>query len=314
VIACGVQANSYDCLDELITAIKEPATAFIRAIYNTGGEFALRGYFSKEFFDKLGFPSAVVTGCPSIYQNGREFRIENRKVSEEEFKPVLNGEMSGVRRFMSDYQYSRYIDQERYFELIFRKQNWNDPAHISKLIRKYGYEAVLFAVQGRMVQFPDCIDWHNYLIEENFHFSYGSRIHGSIMPILSGIPAVIWAIDSRVQEMAEFLNIPNIKNQEDVKNLYELYLGTDYSAFNRSYRENFERFERFVVNCGITDRVNDNNIFWTQPNNNRKLHTARQPNVAQKLQSKEYMYKFDLLCYRVIRKAKRIVNVAINRK
>lgn len=314
VIACGVQAKSYDALDELITAIKEPATEFIKAIYKTGGEFALRGYFSKEFFDRLGFHTAVVTGCPSIYQNGRHFRIDKKIVSEDEFRPVLNGEMIGVRRFMEAYPQSRYIDQERYFDLLFRHRNWDDPKKLQKLIRKFGYDPVLYAAQGRVVQFPDSIDWHNYLLEGDFHFSYGSRIHGNIMPILSGIPAVVWAIDSRTREMAEFLNIPVVEDQSKVKNLYELYLETDFSAFNRAYPERFAAFERFVSQCGITDSLNDNNIFWSQNSSDRPLPAFEQPKVAQMLRRNAAMYKLDLLSYRLFRKSQRVIASQLKRK
>lgn len=53
VIACGVQAGSYDELESLCDSIREPATRFISTIYRTGGEFALRGYFTKEFLTDL---------------------------------------------------------------------------------------------------------------------------------------------------------------------------------------------------------------------------------------------------------------------
>lgn len=67
VIACRIQASGYDQLSEIVCALNGPASRFISRVYDTGGEFALRGSFTKEFFDKLGFPSAVVTGCPSLY-------------------------------------------------------------------------------------------------------------------------------------------------------------------------------------------------------------------------------------------------------
>ena len=76
VIACGVQASSYDELSELVESIGDISKRFIRSIYQTGGEFCLRGYFTKEFFDRLGFSSAVVTGCPSMYQYGRDFHLD----------------------------------------------------------------------------------------------------------------------------------------------------------------------------------------------------------------------------------------------
>ena len=49
VIACGAQADSFDQLEELVESVKEPASRFIRSIYETGGEFALRGFFTKDF-------------------------------------------------------------------------------------------------------------------------------------------------------------------------------------------------------------------------------------------------------------------------
>lgn len=80
VVVCGVQADNYDMLDDIIKSIGEESTRFIRAVYNTGGEFALRGYFTKEFFDRLGFKSAVVTGGPSLFQLGSNFRVDDKKV------------------------------------------------------------------------------------------------------------------------------------------------------------------------------------------------------------------------------------------
>lgn len=37
VIACGVQAKSYDEIDELVDSTKEPATEFMKSVYNTEG-------------------------------------------------------------------------------------------------------------------------------------------------------------------------------------------------------------------------------------------------------------------------------------
>lgn len=91
VVACGIQANSYDEIDELVSELKIPATKFINSVYNSGGQFALRGYFTEEFFHRLGFKNAVVTGCPSLYQMGRDLKISNEKVAKENFKASING-------------------------------------------------------------------------------------------------------------------------------------------------------------------------------------------------------------------------------
>ena len=81
VIACGAQARDYNGLNDLIREIGEISKKFIYAVYSTGGEFALRGEFTKEFFTKLGFDTAVVTGCPSMFQLGRNLRVRTETSS-----------------------------------------------------------------------------------------------------------------------------------------------------------------------------------------------------------------------------------------
>lgn len=306
VIACGAQAKSYDELNDLIAAIREPASAFIKAIYRTGGEFALRGYFTKEFFDRLGFSTAVVTGCPSMFQNGRHFSIEYQPVSEEEFRPVLNGEMGGVAKHLRKYPNSGYIDQERFFDLLYRPQRWDDPRHLASLVRKYGYDPVYYAAKGTIMQFPDCIDWHNYLIDMGFHFSFGSRIHGNIMPILSGIPSTVWAIDSRTQEMAEFFDIPYVTDIREVNDLYDLYLRADYAKFNRTYAKRFSAFEEFLKAHGIIESFHDDNIFWNQDSSDRTYPDFSHPDAAKSLEQYEYLFKLNWYSHRLVKKAQRV--------
>lgn len=54
---------------------------FISTIYKTGGQFALRGWFTAEFFKKLGFDNPAVVGCPSLYQLGRNLKITKKKLT-----------------------------------------------------------------------------------------------------------------------------------------------------------------------------------------------------------------------------------------
>ena len=142
VIACGVQAKSYDDLDTVCKAIRKPATDLIRAIYNSGGEFALRGYFSKEFFDRLGFPSAVVTGCPSLYQIGRNINIsipsDDNSVQSCDFAPVLNGNLKEAIYYLEKYPNSVFLDQHSYYGLLYRKDS--DAAYNVGMIKSLNKE------------------------------------------------------------------------------------------------------------------------------------------------------------------------------
>ena len=267
VISCGAQAPSFDGLKELIESVKQPASEFIKTIYATGGEFALRGFFTKEFFSQLGFNSAVVTGCPSMYQFGSQLKIE-KKPSADLIRPVYNGNLDILGKELLQSRDAVYLDQDQYYGLIFALNAPEDPMNADKyikyLVKEYGFDIVKLAMERRAVLFLDISVWMHYLTEKGFNFSYGTRIHGNIVSILSGIPALICACDSRTREMAEFFSIPMIEPAGANKTLEELYNLTDYNKFNSRFQSNYQRFEEFLIKCGLVKRIGVNNIFHTE--------------------------------------------------
>ncbi|MGN0316884.1 MAG: polysaccharide pyruvyl transferase family protein [Lachnospira sp.] len=200
MIACGAQADSYDKLDELVEKIGDVTKELIETVYSTGGEFALRGNFTKEFFDRLGKNTAVVTGCPSIYQMGRDLYISDKKVGKEEFKPLFNGNLV---KETYDYPESMYIDQETFFYYLYNTSLIQNTKSVDlyRLIKMHGYEKVYLLFSHRIRLFVSMNEWFNYIKINGFNFSCGSRIHGNIMPILAGVPSMIYPCDSRVREM-----------------------------------------------------------------------------------------------------------------
>ena len=267
VIACGVQADSYDELDSLVECVKEPATRFIKSVYNTGGEFALRGYFTQEFFKKLGFNSAVVTGCPSLFQMGRNLQISTDKVDKKDFKSAINGTFN-LPVNDRDIKKSDFICQDKCGKFLydpeFFKNNPHDLRRILKLVKRGEYPFVRALANNKIHLFADTQQWMNYYTHNDINFSFGSRIHGTIIPILSGVPSLCYSKDARTREMIEFFDIPHIiaSSPEDKKrSMYEWYCSTDYTTFNRRYKEKFDAFESFLNTCGITRSINQNNTF-----------------------------------------------------
>lgn len=308
VIACGVQAKSYDDLDRLVDSIKGPSKAFIDAIYKTGGEFALRGCFSKEFFDKLGYKDAVVTGCPSLYQMGRNLTINNEKVSLGKFKPVLNGKLDLVKTYLLDYKDSIYIDQDMYINLLFSlEQILADDSYSVKSFKQplleYNRELIELALNSKIHYFTNMPVWKNELVEKGFNFSYGARIHGNIMSILSGIPAVVYPCDSRTREMAEFYDIPVDGIDVKSNDLYEKYLETDYTKFNNSFSQKFDFYEQFLINHGIiTGRINSNNVFFNQKISSEAQNTFNNDfyELNNFFDSKKGIIDFYAMCLRIL--------------
>lgn len=289
VIACGVQIDSYDDINNLVNDIKEPATKFIQAIYNTGGEFALRGYITAEFFEKLGFKNAVVTGCPSLYQMGRDLRVDNTKVDIKEFKASINGTF---KLPLKDSEITKcdFIDQNKYGNLLFDPEyfNYSDWSlrRLMRDVRRGNYNELKAIANNQIYYLANIQEWLSYYVNKNISFSFGSRIHGTVMPILAGVPSLLYSCDARTREMAEFFDIPYILPSNEKFNLYDLYCQTDYTEFNKNFKKRFDEYENFLSKCGIVNTVNQENIFMSREAKNIELPKSINENKIDKLGKK----------------------------
>lgn len=317
VIACGVQAGSYDELNDLCSSLREPASNFIRAIYNTGGEFALRGYFTKEFFDRLGFRSAVVTGCPSLYQLGRNLKVTlpGLRKTESEFKPIINGNFNGLWDIMRRYPESEFFDQHFYYKILYNRTYVNQDnigmKDIKKMLTEYGYDAVELLSQGRIKLFPDMADWGAYIRIKGFDLAFGNRIHGNIMPVLNGIPAIVYATDSRTREMAEFFNMPvMLPEQKGKMKIYEMYQKLDYSQFNCNFGKRYDQFEEFLVKNGIVTHINDQNSFMERKARCSLLTEEKNMEFATLFENKRKYWKM----YVAVSNLKKKINWKLSKK
>lgn len=313
VIACGAQADSFDHLTELVESVRKPAFNFIRSIYKTGGEFALRGYFTKEFFEKLGFRSAVVTGCPSIYQAGEQLKIE-KNIGKNPIKPIYNGDIRILGRKLLKNKKAVYFDQDEFYGLLFAlgadKNGMNKNTYIRVLIKKYGYKMVELAMERRAMLFLDIPIWQKYLIENDFNFSLGTRIHGNIISILSRIPALLYVCDSRTREMAEFYDIPAIQPSKKRRSLEELYELADYKKFNAGYPQHYRQFENFLVKSGLVTKLGAQNDLF---NKNISLqYVDWLQTLLEPYRSTFERHKYDFFLYdqsiRLSRRSRQIAN------
>lgn len=267
VIGIGAQAMSYEDIDTISKKLVGSGTRFIKSVYETGGQFGVRGYFTKEVLDRLGFRDAKVIGCPSMYSMGRNLKITNTKTDVTDFRTVINGDTNLLAsKYISDvfdkYKNTTYIDQETFSELLYdsfveEKLLPLNSFGLLELVSRYSEEGLRLFAQDKVKLFYDIPIWKKYLVENNFSFSFGKRIHGNIISILCGIPAHIVCIDSRVREMAEFYNIPHSLNIEEDIDLYNLYLKTDYTEFNRTFESKYDNFKLFFEENGIANNIDD---------------------------------------------------------
>lgn len=266
ILGCGIQCGSYDDIGGLAEEIGDSARAFLKAVYRTGGELAVRGYATKEFLDKV-MPdnSAVVTGCPSFYQRGGGLQISKGIVPEERFKPAINGNLKylkqiGMLRVFEEYKNSVYMDQDEFAEVLYFHDD-RKKSSTAELVRKKTLCGVQLLAEDRIRLLYDVPVWLSWLQEQNISFSCGSRIHGNIAASLAGIPAMVIYRDARTRELTEFFELPGSAQYDDRKSLYEVYLEADYTKFNRNFADKFKAFEAFMVSYGISHDLDDRSLF-----------------------------------------------------
>lgn len=122
ILSASVNIDSEDKLDKLCKFTKSQFSKMKRLVLSNGGSVATRGEFTQFYFETMGMPEAVMTGCPSLFQNGHDFSIKKKDVTKSEFNFVVCGNKELLkynRSIFEDYPESVYIDQDQYAELLY---------------------------------------------------------------------------------------------------------------------------------------------------------------------------------------------------
>ena len=250
IVGIGMQGKinySFDFLKK----IKDEVKKFVSAVQKNGGKLGLRGYFTEACLKELNIDEKIyhVIGCPSLYQNGRNLKIEVPKV--DELKIAFNGNRMlrkpEYKHCFTKYLNSIFVDQDELYKFIFLPNELKNKdmrniclKHIEHIVK-----------EKRAVLYCNYQSWAKDLIERKINFSYGTRIHGNIVPLLQNIPAVVEVVDSRTRELADFFKIPSVTSFDKSVNFKQMYDNLDYSEFNKTFPKNFDNFKKFMTGCGL---------------------------------------------------------------
>lgn len=266
-ISVGAQGDYDEGPKSVVRGIEKEIASFMEAVYMSGGELGLRGYYTKEVLDVVDpHNSAEVTGCPSLFQNGRDLRINKHDVDYNRFKCILNGGEFCYKNYLTSN--SVFMDQDTFSDYFYNNSIYERESEsvLWEFLHQYGYENTALLVNKRVEMCMDVPEWGRFLERLGFSFSFGSRIHGNIISLLKGIPAVVYPIDSRTKEMSDYYNIPTTSSKpQNLKDIYKIYLETSFDDFNRNYSSLYDRFEEFVVKNGLVrNHINSDNRFWNR--------------------------------------------------
>ena len=246
--------DNYDD-DEFIKGLNPTLVEFLRLVSEKNHSISVRGYTTERLLKKLGILNISVTGCPTWYVNGfnnkeivkKELTNDSRILfhADPEKKPIYNILLEKLKKYknnqlliQSEFDLLKYIDP-----LDAIADNYNNRFNLPETFLK----------QKKMVCFTNVDKWEEYL--QQIDLSFGLRIHGTIISLKSGVPAIIVAHDGRTREMAEFFSIPHISVSDLCTNnltIEKIYEKADFSKINREYHKLLKNYIDFLNKNGIS--------------------------------------------------------------
>ncbi|RHA38888.1 polysaccharide pyruvyl transferase family protein [Cellulomonas rhizosphaerae] len=257
VIGIGAQLPYGTAFDTLPDEYKRVVKRFTAAVLDRSESIGVRGQYTAEMLEHLGFSSdrIDVIGCPSMFGRGqlgplrrKVERLESDSAIAISYTPKVAGVAELVNANASRYRRSVIIPQQHQRLALML---WGeDPAKVADPTMPIHTGHRLYR-EDRMRFFVDASTWVDFMAEQDFAF--GTRIHGNVAGVLAGTPSVVLAHDSRTVELSQYHGIPyrlysDLPADVDAQRLYD---EADFDAFEGRQPETFATYQRFLERNGL---------------------------------------------------------------
>lgn len=243
LIVAGIGANAFGGFDpELHKKLKPIVVRFLKYLSERCVQIGVRGFYTEEVLNNLGIHNVTAMGCPSFYEMGRERKVVKKPIDE-----TLRG--GGGLILLSSTVSNKYLLNS--FQIC---QDFQE----ADLIRAFAFSHFdvplgpeqrekMFAKKYRV--FSNIEDWRTFVSQ--FSFTIGNRVHGSIMSLNAGVPAVCRNGDTRAAEMCKLLNVPVRLDVNYDADILKIYDEVDVDAMNSSYPALYDNYVEFLRKNGL---------------------------------------------------------------
>lgn len=245
LIIAGLGANYFTSYNkDFYKMLSAELADFLQFLSEHCIKIGVRGYFTQEILSKLGIKNVQVIGCPSYFETGKNRIITKPNIKD--IKEVVLSSNLPISNVENNFQIMQDFYEEKIINAIcYNKFESEFSSFELKKLKNFKYRI-----------FSNIEDWKIFM--KQFKFAIGFRLHGTILAINSGIPAMCCNGDARATEMCAFFGIPHYKNLSENTNIMELYENIDISSINRNYKYLYENFENFLKTNNIEISENSN--------------------------------------------------------
>lgn len=239
----------------------ETVSAFARAVLDKSAKIGLRGDTTARYLQKLGFSPdrhLSVVGCPTLYTYGKSLPVRALASPATLERCVFHmnvradpADWTFIDRVASQFRKSVFVSQywQELFHFMLTDGKWRSPP--LEAAPQFRFLLEKYARGNRMRFFLNRKPWMDLL--RSADVSFGHRIHGALLSILAGTPAVVVPFESRTEELARFHGIPTMTpeangDRPDVRRLFD---SLDFAETGRRQAANFANWASFLRENGL---------------------------------------------------------------
>lgn len=279
-LGIGAQANLESMKPkEYAKLLEKELIEWLKTLSDNTVSIGVRGEFTADVLNELGIKNVSVIGCPTWFVNGHNQPEIIKKEWSNNLKPacytcwenysdwhtawnhVIVNEALKLKdpKFImqSEFDILPYLlFNSNYFNLLnpYKYQDLQESMQYIKRTFKYRKQELVFSSKLRHLFkfFVNIPEWENFMKTRDF--AYGMRIHGSVIALKQGVPAIAIAPDSRILEMCQLFKIPYLKVNEIESNnfnLQKLYEEADFDSMNKAYPKLLENYINFLNKNGL---------------------------------------------------------------
>ncbi len=280
VFGVGAQATLENMnVKEYAKLLDDDLIAYMHLLSDKTNIIGVRGEFTYDVCRAIGIKNVELIGCPTWFVNGYNQPEIVKKDWSNSLKPAFYACWEPYSSWHQDWHKKMLQESLSLFDPKFIIQSEFDflPYHIFntnclsflqnsnideyqkslKYIHKYfdlTYWELLTnnKLRNLFKFFVDIDKWEKFIKTRDF--TYGMRIHGSVVALKNGVPAIPVVSDSRILEMCELFKIPYIrvdKISSSDFNLQEIYEKSDFSDMNKIYLKLLENYISFLEKNGL---------------------------------------------------------------
>ncbi|MHA7776937.1 polysaccharide pyruvyl transferase family protein [Roseibium sp. M-1] len=254
--------------------LSESTKNVLRLIADSTASIGVRGAYTAEVLADLGITNTRIIGCPTAFRrNDPAMRItlpeidKVKKVGVTVRREVSPAYAKDIRQYLTfhrdliksvaarfdalliaqgELEEKKLVlgtpEQKDQAILSLRENAWVGEWYLDQEIERL-YRSRLF-YSDVVADYDACVSACDLVL--------GYRLHGNLMALANGVPAIYFTYDSRTREFAETFRIPNFDVfSEKVFRLSDYWDRSLFDAFNRAYADTYYVMSDFLSENGV---------------------------------------------------------------